>query len=675
VRDQASVQLRFNTDKVNDILKTMVVLDLSGQGTVESVGYGSKEPLAKRLASFGVDISDNPSFAELVSRLRGSQASVASAQGEFTGTILGVERREEASGNSQKPIAVPYLTMLTGASVVAVNMNTLQRFELQDKALAAELNKALTALAEHRADRTKTVDVNFRGTGQRDVIIQYVHEMPVWKVSYRLVLPDTPKPRANETAQGKATPTATMQGWAIVENTTDEDWQDVTLSLVSGRPVSFRMDLYEPLFTFRPEVPVPTIPGVLPRVYAQTERALAQLADMAPGAPASAAPIVGEAGLSRKAGRPRGTGGPMGGGGGFDAAGNIAERAEAVSADQLASYGALARASGVEVGEVFQYELATPVTIERQRSAMLPILTAPVQARRVSIFNAADSAENPMRGVEVTNTSNLQLLPGPIAVFDSAAYAGDAQIGHIGAGDKRLLAYAVDLDVAARVENSGSADLTKLRIVRGLIEQTMMTRATTEYHFTNKDLARTRTIVVEHAREQGADLVDSPTPTETNANLYRFELELPAASGDPASAKPAKGSVKVTQQRVYGQQVALFNYDLPTLISFQKSGKLSQAVLDALRKAGELQAAVGNAQQNADRLAQEIAAIDQDQNRIRQNMNGLDRQSELYGRYMKKLGEQETTLEGLRAELKAARDEIVARQRTLEQFVAELNVE
>ncbi|MDX2018251.1 MAG: hypothetical protein SFY95_11530, partial [Planctomycetota bacterium] len=470
VRDQASVQLRFNTDKVNDILKTMVVLDLSGQGTVESVGYGSKEPLAKRLASFGVDISDNPSFADLVARLRGSQASVKSAQGEFTGTILGVERREEASGNAQKPISVPYLTMLTGASVVAVNMNTLSRFELQDKDLAAELSKALTALAEHRADRTKTVDVNFRGTGQRDVVIQYVHEMPVWKVSYRLVLPDTPKPRAGDTAQGKQTPTATMQGWAIVENTTDEDWQNVTLSLVSGRPVSFRMDLYEPLFTFRPEVPVPTIPGVLPRVYAQTERALAQLADMAPGAPASAAPAV-EGGM-RKAGRPRGTGGPMGGGGGFDASGNLAERAEAVSADQLASYGALARAAGVEVGEVFQYELSTPVTIERQRSAMLPILSAPVQARRVSIFNAADRTESPMRGVEVTNTSNLQLLPGPIAVFDSAAYAGDAQIGHIGAGDKRLLAYAVDLDVAARVENSGSADLTKLRIVRGLIEQT-----------------------------------------------------------------------------------------------------------------------------------------------------------------------------------------------------------
>src|SRR5207244_11454640 len=116
------------------------------------------------------------------------------------------------------------------------------------------------------------VDVNLQGQGARDIVIAYVQEAPVWKTSYRLVLPDAPKDKDGKPApkkgEGSTPDRFTIQGWAIVENTTDDDWKNVTLSLVSGRPVSFRMDLYEPLYVFRPEVPVPTGPGVMPRQYA-----------------------------------------------------------------------------------------------------------------------------------------------------------------------------------------------------------------------------------------------------------------------------------------------------------------------------------------------------------------------------------------------------------------------
>ena len=114
------------------------------------------------------------------------------------------------------------------------------------------------------------MDIKLSGEGARNIVVAYVQEMPVWKTSYRLVLPDAKANEEKAAADGKAKPSDsfTIQGWAIVENTTDEDWNDVTLSLVSGRPVSFTMDLYEPLFLTRPNVPVPTIPGVFPRTYA-----------------------------------------------------------------------------------------------------------------------------------------------------------------------------------------------------------------------------------------------------------------------------------------------------------------------------------------------------------------------------------------------------------------------
>ena len=91
----------------------------------------------------------------------------------------------------------------------------------------------------------------------------------MWKTSYRLVLPDTPKEGWQAAQESNAAADRfTIQGWAIVENTTDDDWKDVTLSLVSGRPVSFKMDLYEPLYVYRPQIPVPMVPGVMPPPYA-----------------------------------------------------------------------------------------------------------------------------------------------------------------------------------------------------------------------------------------------------------------------------------------------------------------------------------------------------------------------------------------------------------------------
>ena len=65
--------------------------------------------------------------------------------------------------------------------------------------------------------------MHFAGEGKRKVQVGYVVEAPIWKTSYRLVLSDTEAPF--------------LQGWALVENTTDEDWQGVRLSLISGRPI------------------------------------------------------------------------------------------------------------------------------------------------------------------------------------------------------------------------------------------------------------------------------------------------------------------------------------------------------------------------------------------------------------------------------------------------------
>ena len=664
VDGDTKVQLRFTTDQVNDILKSMVVLDLSkGQGQVDGISYGSREPLAKRLSSFGIDLSDQPSMAALLIRLRGAPIRVTVDADTVTGTILGGEMRQEIIGDAQQPVSVPYVNIVTESGIRSVNLNKASNIEILDKDLAAELAKALQALAEHRAHRTKTVDVNLSGEGAREVVIAYVQEAPVWKASYRLVLPDAPKAAANAPKETKVvTESATMQGWAIVENTTDEDWQNVRLSLVSGRPVSFTMDLYEPLFMPRPSVPVPTIPGVLSRAYEGGEGAAKVMADAGPTGGGS------RGRYAARAGAPPATAAP-------GAPANSLEMAESLARDDMyagfsggdmSNYGAAAQARAQSIGEVFQYELERPVTIERQRSAMLPILSSPVESRRVSIFSVNDGSINPMRGVEITNTSDNQLMPGPISVYDGGSYAGDAQIGHVPAGDTRLLAYAVDLDVTATTKDEAREQFRTLKFVKGVCYMTFEYELTNNYSFVNKDKARARTIIVETPRYGGYELIEPKKPSDITPSAERFEISAEAAG---------KAELKIVRRMVSQRTISVTDMDMDSLLSYSRNGKVSKAVMDAFAQVQQRRDVLVRLERDIAGLEQRINDIDRDQARIRANMSSLDRQAALYQRYLTQLTTQEEQLDTIRVDLETKREALRAAREDLDQFVANLSVE
>lgn len=652
VTGDADVQLRFRTEQVNDILKSMVVLDLSrGKGRVDAVSYASREPLARRLASFGIDLSDEPPIGTILARLRGSGVAFTTPEGAITGTIVGGETRPQAMGNAQHPVNVPYVHVLTDAGIRSVSLYDMRSVRLTDPALAEELAKALAALAEHRADRSKAVDIALSGDGQREIVVAYVQESPVWKASYRLVLPDNPSSGPGDSAA--AAEKVTLQGWAIVENTTDDDWRNVTLSLVSGRPVSFRMDLYEPLFLDRPELPVPTEPGALARSYEGGiflgRDAIAKDADSAGESMSRSSRGMPAPASAAAPGRPGGA---------------VRERAMAFEMNAESLGQGVGRA--VETGEVFQFEIQHPVTVERQRSAMLPLTSAVIDARRVSIFNPADNARHPMRGVRITNATGAPLMPGPVAVYDAGAYAGDATISHVPAGDSRLLAYSVDLDVAADAAPRATQELLRFRIANGLLESsTTVTNATT-YTMTNKDASRPRSILIEHPRMDGWELVNTPAPAETTSTATRFEMNVPA--GKPAT-------FTVTYRRVERQSFELVSYDITRLAAFARQGKVSDAVLAAVREAGRRQGEINTLNQRVAALDRERREIADDQARVRQNLSAVDRASDLHARYMKRLADQESRLDTIATETAAARADLDKAQRDLAAYVASLNVE
>lgn len=669
VAGDSEVQLRFNTDQINDILKSMVLLDLNG-GRIDSVSYGSKEPLAKRLASFGINIADNPGAGELLQRLRGTPVKISMPDGEFSGTIMNVEQRPTVyqnggvNGGAATVHNLPWINLVTKDGVRSFNLANSTGFQILDAALAEELNKALGALAEYRADRTKTVDLRFAGTGNRRVVVGYVHEMPVWKTSYRVVLPDVD-------AAGATKGQLNVQGWAVVENTTDQDWNGVQLALVSGRPVSFQMDLYEPLFSARPWVSVPTIPGVSPRMFEGGIGVDGKTGAKLDDANGTYGGMMGRS-LSRlESGRPAAAPAPMamkapGSSRGSGALDEAEKLYVGVTAGDMTDYAAKVAAQAQMVGEVFQFQVEAPVSIERQRSAMIPILASKVSGRRVSIYNAADGSQFPMRGVEVTNDSGIALLPGPISVFDGSAYAGDAQIGQIPKGDKRMLAYALDLEMAVITKPETRTSLTKITISNGSLRQSFKDRLTTTYDFANKDAQRGRVLILEHPKSGDFELADTEKPTEQTQDLYRFTLPIEAG-------KTRKFTV--AQERTRYEETGVVSYDLPTLVRYRSEGKLSDKVLDAVKKAADKQGAINATERTIAQTNASMNEISQDQDRIRKNMGAIDKTSTLYAKYVTKLTDQETRLEEMREQQLKNQKQLDEQRNDLAEYLRTLNVE
>jgi hypothetical protein len=445
VVNDGRAELRFRTEQINDMLKSLVLQDLGG-GTVGAVVYPSQNPLAKTLKSFQVDISANPSLGELLNQLRGAEVVVEGAGEEVTGVILGLEKVEKPVAEGQ-PVRVWMLNLISGGLIRAVELGGLRRIELVDEQLQAELNGALTALTQARDQDKKPVHIEFRGQGERTVRMGYVIETPIWKTTYRLVMP------ADDTDTGY------LQGWAIVENQTESDWSDVTLSLVSGRPISFVQDLYQPLYVKRPVVRPELYASLMPQQYDDG--------------------LAGGMGGGRRAARRRGRPSSPAAAPSMELA-ETARAGKAVTlqydvsggesdayADLDAAASVASLASADELGELFQYQVPG-VSLPRQRSAMIPIVTDEVAVERLSIYNQRVLAKHPLNGARLKNTTGKFLMQGPITVIDDQAYSGDARIEDLPADQSRLLSYAVDLDVRVTSERSNkSATIQTGRVVRG----------------------------------------------------------------------------------------------------------------------------------------------------------------------------------------------------------------
>lgn len=617
VTDDVQVDLSFAISDMNDLLKTLVVQDESG-GRVTAVTYGAKDPLTRQPGHSGVDVSALPTLAELLQQLRGEQVRV-DATVSLTGTIVGLEVRNEpdAHGSATQP---EYLNLLTEEGLQSVALRSVLRIQLLDQKLNRELEQALqTVAAERRADK-RTVSARFAGEGERTIRLGYLRETPVWKTSYRLVREDS----SSE---------ALLQGWAIIENTGETDWEGVQLMLVSGRPISFQMELYEPLFLARPQA-APLVHGrPRPRLHAPASEIL-DLDPMAAGGGGGGG--MGGFGMG-------GIGGGMAMGGFFPAGAMGGMGGMATPPDEQQTWdpaqGVAAEAVGGEVGALYQYAVETPVDLPRTKSAMLPIIDVRIQAEPISLFTPDNDRRHPLRALRLTNSTDLHLTAGPITVFEDRSYAGDGQILHVRPGERRLISYAVDLETEITTEEPTSlSEIRSARIDAGRLHVDRTERQTTSYLTQNRGDAP-RSLVIEHPRpEQSWEIVEPSAPAESTETHLRYELLVAAGTAQP---------LHIVAQHDTTESMPLVTVLEPRLDSLLREAAIPDEVKQTLSQLASLRSEVGRWERQLAAANQAITEIERQQTRIRSNMEKIDQDQPLFQRYLKTLEQQEDEMDAL----------------------------
>ncbi len=663
IEGDARVDLSFPTQDINDLIKSMVLRDLDG-GHISAVSYDSNAPVEKTLQSFAVNLSANPSFAQVLNQARGEKVEVvlqqtnAAQPGTMTGAVMGVESQRVAVGK-EPPVEVEQLNMWCADGMRSVKLADVQRVRFLNPVMDNEVRKALETLTLSHDTQKKAVSLNFVGEGKRNVRVGYVIENPIWKTSYRLVL-------------GKAKEDKPfLQGWAVVENATDEDWKDVRMALVSGRPISFKMDLYTPLYAPRPTV-VPELFASLQPVTYNGEMNMVPAGGFGGRSGAKREKMLSDAeedGLPTKRALSK-----------DKSDGKIALRQSVeqqahgdvfwadVDGDlKLSGAGISTMATATKLGDFFQYALDKPVSLPRQKSALLPIVNKDVEGTRVSIYNERTQAKFPLLGLKFKNTSGLHLSQGPITVFEGSNYAGDSRILDVEPNEERLLSYAVDLGMEVNaVPASDNGRVTAVKVVKGILESTTKLREAKTYTIVNRNDAE-RLVFVEHPVRNDFHLTDDTTkPAETASDVYRFEVKVPAGK---------TATQTVTEERLVKQQIQLNNSNDDQIRFFLNQSVASKNMKEGLAQAISLRTATNKTRREIAEQQLQLKTITDDQTRLRANLKEMPPTAAAYKRYLDKFDQQETQIEKYQADIKKMQEIEHQQQKEFEDFLANLSAE
>jgi hypothetical protein len=699
VRGSQDLAIDFTTGQLNDVLKSLTVVDL-GEGRIGSVRYNSIAPLDERLRSLRLPFGEQVSHAEFLTALRGARVEVRSGNASASGRLLSVEKERRQNGKGDFADVTTFAIVTDAGEMRNFELAPGTSVRLAERDLSDEVGRYLNLVGSSRARDLRRMTISALGTGERDVFVSYISEVPVWKSTYRIILPEKPDQKP------------LLQGWAIVDNTVGEDWKDVQLSLVAGAPQSFIQDISQPFYTRRPVVEPPESMMLTPQTHQATMSA--------PATPAASF-AVGTGGLQGTVKDPSGafvsgaqvtvrseeTGAsqtttsdangnyrfynvPAGNSALFvskqgyqsftlsniylgvgrmneihanlglaAASETVTVSAEAVSVNTSTAMisTALSKqtsdAEGKGFGDFFEYKIKQGVTINKNQSALVPILNAHVEAEKVTLWSAgsgedSDSEHHPaaLRALWIHNTSGLTLDSGTFNILEKDTFAGEGILDPIHPGERRLLSYAADTAVRVTTEDEASQrPVTRVRIAKGSMITTREERESRRYTIHNAD-STPRQVVIEHPAKEDWALVDGgPKPEESTASFHRFRVNV---------APGSNAELKVEAFHRLDSSFALTNLNDQEVALLGDGQHLTPALQEAFGKVLGKKNEIASLDSQLKVRKQERDSINSDQARLRENMKALKWSAEekaLLQRYTRQLDQEEDRLAALETEV------------------------
>ena len=639
VKPGEAVRLEFKKSEMDDVLKTLV-LDSTGSA-VTNLRYQLDEPLETRLGQIGLTIKPGVTLAGLLDQLRGAKVSLASASGAIEGTIVSGRMAQHAQQAQKQELTV----LTTGGELRVIDLDGVSAVKLSDDRLQKRLTEALGAYEQAQSQERKSLWVDTGGKGG-NLLARYLAPAPAWKSTYRLAFLDKPGDK-NE---------AMLEGWAIVENTSESDWKNVQLTVVSGRPISFISKLYEPKYVQRQSLELAETENALPTEYAASVGT-----GQAPPPPAVAAMATRSGGIQQLEQMGMLQSAPAAR---FKAQ-TQTKAMDSVRQLQLANSVIVADTETQEYGELFEYRFGQPASVKAGESLMLPFVQQKISARQVYIWNQSEGA-HPQRAAELKNTTGKTLDGGPVTVYAPEGYTGESLLSTLKAGDKRFITFAIDLGTKVTTKFDTSSEVVRsVKAERGIVTMKSVMERHTTYTMSNVD-AKEKALLISHAVQAELALL-SPKPQEKTAERYLFAATVPASGS---------ASLTVAEEQPLQESISISSMASEQILAWINARKITA---DARKK---LETIVAKKRENTaattdiQRLEKRLASIEADENRLRssiQALNGVAGQQDQVQRYATDLSKKENEIQDLHARLDEARTKQAALEAELASLVENLS--
>lgn len=654
VTDDARISLSVPFDQVDDLLKSLMVFDNSGQ--LGSISLPGRAPLSQIFRDLPFSQHEINSPVALLNALQGAAVTVTGPT-QIRGKIIRLVPETVALDDGRQVTTRHRLTLSSENGLKQTVLEDLDALRFDDAKLRLQIDHALTAIHENAARDSRVLAIDFKGEGIRNVAVAYVVAAPLWKAAYRLMLPSGDKK------------TSLMQGWAIIENMTGQDWEDVALTLVSGNPVTFRQSLYQSYYVSRPQMPVEVLGRVFPRPDTgslgmasgmEADREMAVLEDV---------PSVG-----RRRTNNMGKTGQLS---------NIDQAEEIVAGEMPASVAAapldgslqfpqaLATVSEEATTQVL-FRFPDTFNLPAGHSMMLPFVSRELPIERLWLYQSETHAIHPLAALRIKNDGKTGLPPGILTLFDENSnngagyFVGDAKLPGLPKGEERLVSFALDTKTLIDKEDKSTVHQETMTISGGVLTITTKHRANTKYTV-KAPAEEARIVMLEHPRQHQYELIQ-PNPDDVEMTNTHYRIRIPVNPGESKI-------MDVVLKRDRRQSMQIMDLSYQQLHAYTtETYQLDQQTRGLFEEMARMRLAVDKIDKEIRQLDDDRQSISDDQQRIRENLRAVPNNSDIGQRYLKRLNNQEDKLEAmvaLRAKLEVKK---TTQLEKLKDFIAGIKI-